>query len=205
MCFATQPSLPLPSACREEEVVARSPSAAQARSARGSSSSLSVSAAAARGSSADGGPAVDGSGTPKAAGAGAGAGDTAGGDALSRKRAYKEKWQEGVALFNKKPKKGIAMLQVGTQIGAGHDKLQAHVEDQKRSTAGQVWVWVRSRVCRRSWLCASAAKHAGASCEARAPKVQPLPADRPYGRLCCRQPLHPSSPPAGRGDAGRHP
>jgi brefeldin A-inhibited guanine nucleotide-exchange protein len=35
-----------------------------------------------------------------------------GGDALSKKRAYKEKFQEGVALFNKKPKKGIAFMQV---------------------------------------------------------------------------------------------
>lgn len=98
---------------REEEVVARSPSALQGRSARGSSTSLSGSQAAAGSSSADGGPSAgDGSSTPKAAGAAAAAADTAGGDALSRKRAFKEKWQEGVALFNKKPKKGIAMLQV---------------------------------------------------------------------------------------------
>jgi hypothetical protein len=45
------------------------------------------------------------------AGAGA-AGSAAAGDALSKKRAYKEKWQEGIALFNSKPKKGIALLQV---------------------------------------------------------------------------------------------
>lgn len=45
------------------------------------------------------------------AGAGA-AGSAAAGDALSRKRAFKEKWQEGIALFNSKPKKGIALLQV---------------------------------------------------------------------------------------------
>jgi hypothetical protein len=38
---------------------------------------------------------------------------TGGGDALSKKRAMKEKWHEGVSLFNKKPKKGIALLQVG--------------------------------------------------------------------------------------------
>jgi hypothetical protein len=40
------------------------------------------------------------------------AGSAAAGDALSKKRAYKEKWQEGIALFNSKPKKGIALLQV---------------------------------------------------------------------------------------------
>jgi brefeldin A-inhibited guanine nucleotide-exchange protein len=45
------------------------------------------------------------------AGAGA-AGSAAAGDALSKKRAYKEKWQEGIALFNSKPKKGIGLLQV---------------------------------------------------------------------------------------------
>jgi hypothetical protein len=45
------------------------------------------------------------------AGAGA-AGSAAAGDALNKKRAYKEKWQEGIALFNSKPKKGIALLQV---------------------------------------------------------------------------------------------
>lgn len=98
--------------CREEEVIARSPKSAKASSARGSSTSL---AAATGGGSADGGPAAaaaEGSTTPKAGAAGA-AGETGGGDALSRKRAFKEKWQEGVALFNKKPKKGIAMLQVG--------------------------------------------------------------------------------------------
>jgi hypothetical protein len=99
-------------------VVARSPSAAQAKSARGSSTSLSGSQTA--GTSADGGPAAgEGSSTPKGtAAAAATAGDTqAGGDALSRKRAFKEKWQEGVALFNKKPKRGISMLQV---CRAGH-------------------------------------------------------------------------------------
>jgi hypothetical protein len=43
-----------------------------------------------------------------------------GGDALSKKRAYKEKFQEGVAIFNAKPKKGIAFLQVGlVHRGAG--------------------------------------------------------------------------------------
>lgn len=44
--------------------------------------------------------------------AGAGGDAGGGGEVLSRKRAYKEKWQEGVGLFNKKPKKGIALLQV---------------------------------------------------------------------------------------------
>jgi hypothetical protein len=63
------------------------------------------------GSSADGGP--EGSATPKSGAPAAAAGEAGGGDALSRKRAYKEKWQEGVALFNKKPKKGITLLQVG--------------------------------------------------------------------------------------------
>jgi len=104
--------------------VARSPSAPSVThpsSARGSSTSLAGSAAAGA-SSADGGPA-DGGTTPKSNGAAAAAaapappaaaGEAGGGDALSRKRAYKEKWQEGVALFNKKPKKGISMLQVGT-------------------------------------------------------------------------------------------
>lgn len=109
---------------REDDVVARSPSAPSVThpsSARGSSTSLAGSAAAGA-SSADGGPA-DGSTTPKSNGAAvaaaaapappAAAGEAGGGDALSRKRAYKEKWQEGVALFNKKPKKGISMLQVG--------------------------------------------------------------------------------------------
>jgi hypothetical protein len=38
---------------------------------------------------------------------------------LSRKRAYKEKWQEGVALFNKKPKKGISLLQVCARQAPG--------------------------------------------------------------------------------------
>ena len=74
------------------------------------------------GSSADGGPsAAEGSTTPKsgAPAAAAAGGEAGGGDALSRKRAYKEKWQEGVALFNKKPKKGIAMLQVGRHTGRG--------------------------------------------------------------------------------------
>ena len=34
-----------------------------------------------------------------------------GSEALSRQRAYKLKFQEGVALFNKKPRKGIELLQ----------------------------------------------------------------------------------------------
>lgn len=50
--------------------------------------------------------------TASSSGSGAGATET-GGDLLTRKRAYKEKFQEGIALFNKKPKKGIALLQVG--------------------------------------------------------------------------------------------
>ncbi|WIA22572.1 hypothetical protein OEZ86_009559 [Tetradesmus obliquus] len=50
------------------------------------------------------------------AGAGA-AGSAAAGDALSRKRAFKEKWQEGIALFNSKPKKGIALLQNEDMLG----------------------------------------------------------------------------------------
>jgi brefeldin A-inhibited guanine nucleotide-exchange protein len=53
----------------------------------------------------------DSAGTPGVAGG------PVGGDALSRKRAMKEKWHEGVALFNKKPKKGISFLQVGRGAG----------------------------------------------------------------------------------------
>jgi hypothetical protein len=105
----------------DEEVVAKSPKSAKASSIRGSSASL----AAAGTGSGDGGIAAADSGTPKsgagflissAAAAAAAAGDTGGGDALSRKRAYKEKWQEAVALFNTKPKKGIAMLQVRLRV-----------------------------------------------------------------------------------------
>jgi hypothetical protein len=100
----------------DEEVVAKSPKYAKASSARGSSANL----AAAGTGSGDGGAAAADSSTPKSgagplsssAAAAAAAGDGGGGDALSRKRAYKEKWQEAVALFNIKPKKGIAMLQV---------------------------------------------------------------------------------------------
>ncbi len=70
---------------------------------------------------------TSGSGNHSAAIAGASATSTAaataagggggGGDALSKKRAYKEKFQEGVALFNKKPKKGITLLQVRLASG----------------------------------------------------------------------------------------
>ncbi|KIZ07158.1 Brefeldin A-inhibited guanine nucleotide-exchange protein 2, partial [Monoraphidium neglectum] len=47
------------------------------------------------------------------------------GDALSRKRALKEKWHEGVALFNKKPKKGIALLQSEGMLGPSPEDIAA--------------------------------------------------------------------------------
>jgi hypothetical protein len=90
-----------------------------------SSSTTSLAAAAAAGDGETGSTSTSKPSTPLAgassvtaaagdaglAGAGA-AGSAAAGDALSKKRAYKEKWQEGIALFNSKPKKGIALLQV---------------------------------------------------------------------------------------------
>lgn len=64
----------------------------------------------------NGGSTTPKSGTPAAGtsldNSSGGAAAAGAGDALSKKRAYKEKWQEGVALFNTKPKKGIALLQV---------------------------------------------------------------------------------------------
>lgn len=117
--------------CRDDNVVAKSPKYAKASSARGSSGNLAATGTG----SGDGSAAEADSSTPKAgagssssSSAAAAAGDTGGGDALSRKRAYKEKWQEAVALFNTKPKKGIALLQVGA---AGRQMIS----------------WCTSRVC----------------------------------------------------------
>jgi hypothetical protein len=80
------------------------------RSARGSSTSLPGSAA--DGAGAGGSSGGDASAAAAASGGAAAGGGGGGGEVLSRKRAFKEKWQEGVGLFNKKPKKGIALLQV---------------------------------------------------------------------------------------------
>ncbi|KAI8465270.1 MAG: hypothetical protein J3K34DRAFT_525495 [Monoraphidium minutum] len=63
-------------------------------------------------------PGASGGGT----GGGAG-GDALGGDALSRKRLMKGKWHEGVALFNKKPKKGIAFLQAEGMLGPAPEDI----------------------------------------------------------------------------------
>jgi len=57
-------------------------------------------------------------------------GSAAAGEALSRKRAAKEKWQEGIALFNSKPKKGIALLQVSSQGADVFDVKQLPGESQ---------------------------------------------------------------------------
>eukprot|EP00775_Hariotina_reticulata_P008270 gene8270-8458_t len=62
---------------------------------------------------------VSGAGAPPADGS------AAAGDTLSRKRAFKEKWQEGVALFNTKPKKGIVLLQNEEMLGGGPEDVAA--------------------------------------------------------------------------------
>ncbi len=50
-------------------------------------------------------------------------GATGVGDALSRQRAYKVKFQEGLALFNAKPKKGIAFLQAEGMLGRSPEEV----------------------------------------------------------------------------------
>eukprot|EP00879_Flechtneria_rotunda_P009955 GHRR01010411.1.p1 GENE.GHRR01010411.1~~GHRR01010411.1.p1 ORF type:complete len:1258 (+),score=566.72 GHRR01010411.1:286-4059(+) len=106
-------------------LVASASAATRAQSAAASNGSGNDSAAATpRGSSPP--ASINGSATGAAASsvasasagaAGAPAATAGAGDALSKKRAYKEKWQEGIALFNTKPKKGIAMLQNEDMLG----------------------------------------------------------------------------------------
>lgn len=95
--------------CSDDEAVI-SHSASQPSLTSKHASAASLSSAAAESSAAATAVTDVSSSTPRASAVADSS--AAAGDALSKKRAYKEKWQEGIALFNTKPKKGIAALQV---------------------------------------------------------------------------------------------
>ncbi|KAL6762063.1 hypothetical protein V8C86DRAFT_3013062 [Haematococcus lacustris] len=55
----------------------------------------------------------------------------AGGDELGAKRAYKARFQEGIALFNKKPKKGIEWLQKEGMLGRSAEEVASFLAKTK--------------------------------------------------------------------------